>query len=82
MQPSARATELRAAIEAASGTTATVVEISPTRIRIAVPIAPTLPDADYHSTLAAARAGDDWGSSGEGGTVMVWAEVVEPRKTP
>jgi hypothetical protein len=80
MQLSARADRLRTAIESAAGVKPGVEEVGPARVRISAPIAEDSTLASFRSVLAVVRRGDDWGSSGETGAVVLWAEIQESTK--
>ncbi|WP_033212963.1 hypothetical protein [Kitasatospora phosalacinea] len=75
MRISTRASELRTAIERASGVRADVrVSVGSTRISIPAPPAdaPT-----WGELLRALRTADRWGSVTAGGRTVLWAQIEE-----
>lgn len=70
-----RGDRLRAAMRAAVGVEPDVEEVGPARMRISVPIPESTTLAAYRAALSVIHRGDDWGSVGEPGAVVVWTEV-------
>jgi hypothetical protein len=79
---SARVARLRAAIEGAAGVEPDVETVGPARVRISAPIPEECTIAAFRAALAVVQRGDDWGSGGETGAVVLWAEVIEARNEP
>lgn len=75
MQISARVSALRAAVEQASGLTATVKRTS-TGTRITIP-APPLGSDGWALLLEALELADRYGSTDASGGIRVWAEIEE-----
>ena len=74
MQLSVRAAALRAALERAVQTTATVAETNRGWI-ITAEVAETATIAEFRQALRAVQAGDGWGSAVTPGVVTIWTEI-------
>lgn len=76
MHLSPRASEVRAAMEAAAATVARVEQTRPGRVRISVP-APHARSEVWEALLVAIRRGSRYGTSDAHGAPIVWAEVYD-----
>lgn len=80
MQLSARGDRLRAALEEVVGAPASVEVVAPARVRISIPFPDSLSVAKFRAAREVTERGDDYGSSGETGALILWAEIHEPTK--
>lgn len=75
-QPSGRVAQLRAALEAAVDTVATVAPVG-SRTRITVAIGPDVSHEQYGAALRLVQSADRWGGSKAGDPPALWGDIDE-----